>query len=333
MEIHIVKELFQEYTGESVKEVIQLNNSASNRRYYRLKADNISLIAVVGTNRDENLAFIYLSKHFISKGIKVPKVLKISEDSMSYLQEDLGDNILYSRFLSARESGEYSPNDRALLIRTIEALPKIQFEGAKDLDFSKCFPQASFNERMIMFDLNYFKYCFLKSAITDFNEILLQDDFEQMAKDLLAEDFNTFMYRDFQARNIMLYNDDIYFIDFQGGRKGPIYYDLASFIWQARAAYPDDLKEDMLRAYLSKLKDYLPHLDESSFRQSYNLFVLFRTLQVLGAYGFRGYFERKVHFLDSIPYAIANVRQIVEQGLVASYPYLNQVLKQLCNSI
>ena len=324
----VLKQLFEKYTGQTVSEINEMNSSGSNRRYFRLRGGRISVVGVIGTNRDENNAFIALSRHFGEKGINVPKVLSVSTDGMAYIQEDLGDSVLYQEVSHGRESGEYSSYERDLLCKVVEKLPKIQFKGAEGLDFNICYPEPAFGERMILFDLNYFKYCFLKATGLDFNEVRLQDDFEKFKTDLLEDMGDTFMYRDFQARNVMLKDDVPYFIDFQGGRRGPIYYDVASFIWQARARYPEDLKQEMLSAYLRSVRTYLPDLDEARFRGKLRQFVLFRNLQTLGAYGFRGYFEKKPHFLASVPFAIDNLRRLLRTPF-DKYPYLNEVLTKL----
>ena len=324
----VLKQLFEKYTGQTAAEITEMNSSGSNRRYFRIRGGRVSVVGVIGTNKDENNAFISLSKHFGEKGINVPKVLAVSTDGMSYIQEDLGDSVLYNEVSHGRESGEYSSYERDLLCKVVEKLPKIQFKGAEGLDFNVCYPEPAFGERMILFDLNYFKYCFLKATGLDFNEVLLQDDFEKFKEDLLEDMGDTFMYRDFQARNVMLKDDVPFFIDFQGGRKGPIYYDVASFIWQARARYPEDLKQEMLSAYLRSVRTYLPDLDEGYFREKLRQFVLFRNLQTLGAYGFRGYFEKKPHFLASVPFAIDNLRRLLRTPF-DKYPYLNEVLSKL----
>ncbi len=325
----VLKHLFESYTGQEMADMTELNSSGSNRRYFRLTGKSgITLVGVIGLNLKENKAFCGLSRHFLEKGIKVPRVLAISDDGMSYIQEDLGDDLLYTVVAQGRESGEYSSYERSLLRRTVEMLPKIQFKGAEDLDYNICFPEPAFNGRMVMFDLNYFKYCFLKATGLEFDEVRLQDDFEKLHDDLLRDDSNTFMYRDFQARNVMIKDGEPYFIDFQGGRRGPIYYDVASFIWQARSRYPEDLKNELVETYLRSLRGYDPDIDEKEFREKLRLFVLFRTLQVLGAYGFRGYFEKKPHFLASVPYAIDNLRRMLQTPF-ERYPYLNEVLTKL----
>ena len=283
---------------------------------------------MAGTDRKENEAFVSMARYFLSRGLNVPEVYSVSGDGMYYLQQDLGDGQLFKLVSAGREKGEYSPEEVALLEKTIAQLPRFQYEGASGLDWNVCYPHREFGPRMAMFDLNYFKYCFLKATGLEFNEVRLQDDFDRMARDLSGIGGETFMYRDFQARNVMVSDGEPYFIDFQGGMKGPVYYDLASFVWQARARYPEDLKDHLVATYLEALRKYEPAIDETQFRHNLRLFVLFRTLQVLGAYGFRGYFEKKPHFLGSVPYAIDNLRRLVREPFEA-YPYLMEVAGKL----
>ena len=325
----ILKPLFESYTGTALTEITELPASGSNRRYFRLKGGNITLIGAIGTNLQENHSFIYLARHFREKGLHVPAVLAVSEDGQAYIQEDLGDQVLFGMVAQGRESGLYSSVETDLLRRTIEQLPRLQFVGAQGLDWKNCYPQEAFDARMVDFDLNYFKYCFLKATGLEFNEIELQEDFEKLKEDLLKEDDNTFLYRDFQARNVMIKDGDPWFIDFQGGRRGPIYYDVASFIWQARSRFPEGLKQDLIRTYLRALQQF-KQVNEEEFRSRLRLFVLFRTLQVLGAYGFRGYFEKKPHFLASVPYALSNLRKLLETPF-EDYPYLNSILSRLAS--
>lgn len=323
----ILIDLFERYTSTIPVSFNELPSSGSNRRYFRLEGGGISLIGVKGTCKEENHAFIELSRHFTEKGIKVPKVLITAEDGMAYLQEDLGSSDLYSLVSSGRENGVYSSSEREILCRAIEQLPKIQFEGADGLDFSVCYPEPAFNERMVSFDLNYFKYCFLKPTGLEFSEIRLENDFDALKADLMKDSHSGFMYRDFQARNVMIKDNEPYFIDFQGGRRGPIYYDVASFVWQARSRFPEDLKLQLVKSYLRVLKSYI-NIDESEFYDKLRLFVLFRTIQVLGAYGFRGYFEKKPHFLASVPYALGNLRKLLANPF-PDYPYLSEILIKL----
>ena len=322
-----MEQLYKTYYGVAPESIIPLTGSASNRRYFRLSSASGTCIGAVGTDRLENEAFIAISRHFRSKGISVPEVFAVSEDGMSYIQEDLGADVLFDRLQKARKSGEGLDEVEDLLCRTMAELPKIQFEGGHGLDFSICYPQPSFDRRMVMFDLNYFKYCFLKATGLEFNEVKLQDDFERFADDLLEDDMDTFMYRDFNARNVMICDGRPCFIDFQGGRRGPIYYDVASFVWQARAAYPDCLKERMVKSYLEGLSEYMT-ISRELFDRRLRLFILFRLLQVLGAYGFRGWTEHKANFVTSIPAAIDSLKVLVSNGF-ESYPYLVETLRKM----
>lgn len=322
-----LEDLFERYTGIRPESSQLLAGSGSNRRYFRLSGGGLSLIGAEGTSSEENGTFIYLASHFRKKGISVPEVYAVSDDGMEYLQEDLGDLSLFDAVSHGRESGRYSDEERSLLLNAISFLPDIQFRGAEGLDFSRCTPEPEFNRRLVMADLNYFKYCFLKTTGLEFNEASLEKDFESLASSLLSEGFSSFMYRDFQARNVMLKDSVPYFIDFQGGRKGPGYYDVASFVWQARAGYPDDFRQELVDAYVDALTRYVK-VDRRHFDDKLMLFVLFRTLQVLGAYGYRGNFERKEHFLKSIPFAVANLRTVVDH-VPADCQYLAALLKDL----
>ncbi len=321
--------LFTKYTGKKNPTIEALPSSGSNRKYYRLTSGDISLIGVHGQSKDENYAFVELSEHFHSKNLNVPKVLKVSNELMYYLQEDLGDTVLFDAIRAGRNTGVFSHQEKELLHKTISMLADFQVVGAKNLNFDVCYPQAEFNERSVYWDLNYFKYSFLKTTGMEFQENLLEDDFERLSQKLLEGKTNTFLYRDFQSRNVMLVNNEPYFIDFQGGRKGPVYYDVASFLWQAKANFTDDLRNELLDTYITSLNKHYP-VDKASFFEQLRHFVLFRTLQVLGAYGFRGYFEKKPHFLQSVPFALNNLREILKSDF-SEYPYLCQVMEEMIN--
>ena len=319
--------LFQQYTSEKLLSKEELSASGSNRRYFRLESKKTSIIGVEGTSVDENKAFITMANHFYKQGLPVPQVFAQTADGRFYIQEDLGDTLLFDAIAEGRKTGVFYEQEKELLRKTMRKLPAIQVLGAQGLDFSVCYPQPEFNKRSILWDLNYFKYCFLKSTGLDFQENRLEDDFARLSEILLRSQSNTFMYRDFQSRNVMVKAGEPYFIDFQGGRKGPLYYDVASFLWQAKAQYNAELREELLQTYLDALQNLMP-IDEADFREQLKHFVLFRTLQVLGAYGFRGYFEKKPHFLQSIPFAIDNLRNLMNNELT-EYPYLLQILKQM----
>ena len=347
--MHQLLELYKQWHGSEPAATEQLPGAGSNRVYYRLTgADGQTVIGVIGTSRDENHAFIYLARHFTKRQLPVPEVLAVSDDELRYLQTDLGTLSLFDAIRGGREAGgRYTLKEQDLLRQTIRQLPNIQFRGARGLDFSQCYPQPEFDAEGVQFDLNYFKYCFLKATELDFHELKLEADFRLMAKDLVeggrwsveggGSSAQCFLYRDFQARNVMLVPSTLhpapstlhpYFIDFQGGRRGPFYYDLASFLWQASARYPDKLRRELIDEYYEAAQQYVEMPKRDVFEQRLRLFVLFRTLQVLGAYGFRGYFERKQHFIDSIPPAIQNLRELLAEGQYP-YPYLVSLLRQL----
>jgi len=329
-------ELYKQWRGQEPANVQQLAGSGSNRIYIRLTdSDGKSVIGVIGTSRDEDHAFIYLTEHFTRRKLPVPRILAQSDDQLRYIQTDLGSTSLFDAIRGGREAGgRYTLKEQDLLKRTIRELPNIQIRGARELDFSNCYPQAEFDGDSVLFDLNYFKYCFLKATEIDFHELKLEADFRLFAKDLTTDpdpsvhNVESFLYRDFQARNVMLDHDgNPFFIDYQGGRKGPYYYDLASFLWQASAKYPYKLRRELVYEYYNSLKNYTEVPPVRHFVNRLSLFVLFRTLQVLGAYGFRGYFEHKKHFLESIPPAIQNLRELLASSSTFHYPYLMELLK------
>ena len=327
-----LRKLYEQWKGEAPVQTERLAGAGSNREYYRMTdGEGQSVIGCIGTSRDENHAFVCLTKHFTRRQLPVPQILAVSNDELRYLQTDLGDQSLFDALRVGREAGgRYTQQERALLVKTIRELPNIQMRGARGLDWSCCYPQPEFDQDSVLFDLNYFKYCFLKATGLDFHELKLEANFRMLAKDLTAETCDAFLYRDFQARNVMLVDGEPRFIDYQGGRKGPFYYDLASFLWQASAKYPDKLRRNLIAEYYDSLKNYTEVPSERHFKARLDLFVLFRTLQVLGAYGFRGYFERKRHFIDSIPPAMDNMRNLLKNSTVDAYPYLKEVLSNMC---
>ncbi len=331
--------LYKEWCGKEPLTTKSLPKAGSNRHYVRLTGqDGSSVIGVISADVRENRCFIYLSRHFVRKGLPVPQILAESADGTCYLQTDLGHTSLYKALSRGRESGSlYDEQERALIAKTIRLLPHIQVGGAEGLDEERLLSPVRFSEKAAMFDLNYFKYCFLRTTDLAYDELRLEDDMLRMATDLVQPTGEnsaqrTFLYRDFQARNVMLCGENNalqpYFIDFQGGQTGPLQYDVASFLWQASARYPQTLRETMIAEYVDELHK-LCTFDEEAFRSRLNLFVLFRILQVLGAYGLRGYFERKQYFLDSIPSAIQNLRRQLLDGVCTPYPYLEEVLQRM----
>lgn len=321
--------LYKIWKGHEAATVTPLAGSGSNRRYYRLcDTSGQSVIGVEGQNLEENCSFVYLTRHFGAMGLPVPEVLAVSDDQRCYIQQDCGEQTLYDILRPGREKG-YSADDMALLEHAMRLLPHIQVRGYEGIDWERVMTPNQFDEQSVMFDLNYFKYCFVRVVDIAYDEVGLQADLEQMAVDLVRDAGERgFMYRDFQARNVMVDGDRLTFIDYQGGKCGPLQYDVASFVWQASARYPESLRERLVDCYIDELRG-LRDIDLADFRRGLDSFVLFRTLQVLGAYGLRGLTERKTYFVKSIPHAIANLKPLLAKGVCDKYPVLHKVLDEL----
>ena len=311
-----------------------LSSAGSNRRYYRLTSpDGQTLIGVEGTNMEENRAFVEIARCFASHDLPTPRVLAVDEANLVYIQEDLGNLSLFDAISHGRSNhGDYNEEEERLLHATIRQLPRLQFEGVKGLDTSVLFPSQRMDAQSCMFDLNYFKYMFLKLVGVEFNEFKLQTDFDRLAQSLSNTEPQAFLYRDFQARNVMLRDGTTpYFIDFQGGRLGPIYYDLASFLWQASAHYSDTLRQRLVASYKAALVPYVT-IDDSTFTSKLMEFVMFRMLQVLGAYGYRGLWEKKLYFIRNIPSAISTLKQLTADGWCDNYPHLKAIVGNIVQS-
>jgi hypothetical protein len=323
-------QLYKQYAGKTPVSCEPLAQAGSNRKYFRLTADDgTTCIGVIGTSKRENHSFLYLARHFKEKNLPVPEVYAVSEDESRYLQEDLGNTSLFSALQQGREAnGNYNQEEVELIKRTIKILPHFQIRGNEGLDYTQLIAPTHFDVETVMFDLNYFKYCFLKTTDIDFDEVLLQHDLEQFARDLCCDSPHFFLYRDFQARNVMLKEGQPYFIDFQGGKAGPLQYDISSFLWQASAKYGTELRKNIIKTYLEELQHIAPEIAKG-YSEQLPQFILFRQLQVLGAYGLRGLFEHKQHFLQSIPLALKNLRTLIENGTAKKYKHLNKTLYRL----
>ncbi len=322
-----LKQLYSVFSKDSDFSISALPSSGGNRRYYRIEGSKGCYIGVCGSDIKENRTFIAMAEHFKANGLPVPQIHAIADDFSCYIQQDLGNVSLFDAVAQGRKDKRYSLEEIKLIKNAVRLLPAFQYCGAVGLDFDICYPVKEFDRMSIMFDLNYFKYCFLKTLAIDFDEIRLEEDFEALCTRLLVSNCDVFQYRDFQSRNIMIHDNRLYGIDFQGGRRGPAAYDLASFVWQAKAGYPAELKKELLETYLDAASEFKT-IDRKGFIAEYRQFVLFRTLQVLGAYGFRGKFERRPHFIESIPFAIANLRELTAEPFT-EYPYLSEVIQEV----
>jgi aminoglycoside/choline kinase family phosphotransferase len=323
--IEAVKQLYFSWKGEMPVSLDVLPQSGSERRYFRLYSPEKSYIGTYGANIKENDTFKYFTDHFKSKGLTVPEIFAFSEDGAIYLQEDFGDVSLLNRL----EKEGFCDEVYALFKRSLAALANLQVKGDKGLDYKRCLTNTEFGKQAIMADLLYFKYYFLDALRKPYDKQKLIDDFEALSNYLTRTEYKYFMFRDFQSRNIMVGADDsVHFIDYQGGMKGAPQYDVASMLWQARANLPADWKDRLLEDYMNSFEALLEEpLDRNLFMNQYNGYVLIRLLQVLGAYGFRGLFERKAQFLTSIPQALKNLREFFEnQNLGISVPEFKKVL-------
>jgi aminoglycoside/choline kinase family phosphotransferase len=279
----------------------------SGRKIIRLSSGKQSAIGILYNVREENVAFLEFSRHFRRHGLPVPEIYAEDLSQGAYLEEDFGDTTLFE-FLSRNRKGEdISPQVVEAYRKVVAVLPRFQIEAGRDLNYDVCYPRDSFDRQSIAWDLNYFKYYFLRLAGIPFNEQALEDDFDRLTTFLLSADRDYFMYRDFQSRNIMLRTGEPFFLDYQGGRKGALQYDVASLLYDAKADLPAALRQQLLDLYVDKLGDF-NKVDREAFLQHYYAYVYVRILQALGAYGFRGFYERKAHFLQSVPYALKNLR-------------------------
>ena len=308
----ILKTLFERHFRVSPEHVQSLQGElgASGRKIFRLTATGRSAIGILYQVREENVAFLEFSRHFRRRGLPVPEIYGEDLDQGAYLEEDFGDTTLFQFLADNRTAARIAPEVVEIYHRVLSLLPRFQIEAGRDLNYKVAYPRASFDRQSISWDLNYFKYYFLRLAGIPFNEQALEDDFGRLTKFLLSAGHDYFLYRDFQSRNIMLRDGKPFFLDYQGGRKGPLHYDVASLLFDAKADLPPELRRKLLDHYLAALGGYLK-LEPSAFMQHYYAFVYIRIMQALGAYGFRGFYERKVHFLQSVPYALKNVRWLL----------------------
>jgi len=304
--------------------------SGSYRKYFRLERQGSSVIGVFNDDWKENEAFISFTKDFRRNNLPVPDLLASDPEGRAYLITDLGDQTLFNYLSGIRKDDHDFPEDAIRIYKmVIEFLPIFQVVAGKGLDYSKCYPRKVFDSQSMRWDLNYFKYYFLKLAKIPYDEQNLEDDFTSLVQFLLGAGSEHFMYRDFQSRNIMLVKGTPFFIDYQGGRKGPLQYDIASLLYDAKASMPEPLRDLLLEYYLDILGKYSP-VDRQSFLKYYSGFVLIRILQALGAYGFRGYYENKPHFLKSIPFAVGNLEYLLEKrSLPVPLPMLQEVLNSI----
>ncbi|MBZ5700146.1 MAG: phosphotransferase [Acidobacteriia bacterium] len=309
----VLKNLFEQHFHSSVGRVQPLKGQlgGSGREIIRLASEKASAIGVLYDVREENVAFLEFSRHFRAHGLPVPEIYAEDLSQGAYLEEDLGDTTLFEFLSNNRAGANLAPQAVEAYREVVAVLPRFQIEAGRDLNYKVCHPRAVFDGQSIAWDLNYFKYYFLKLAGIPFNEQLLEDDFGRLTKFLLSVDLDYFLYRDFQSRNIMLRDGHPFFLDYQGGRKGALQYDIAALLYDAKADLPPELRQQLLDRYIDRLADFI-ELEREVFMHHYYAYVYVRIMQALGAYGFRGFYERKAHFLQSVPYALKNLRWLLQ---------------------
>lgn len=321
--------LFRAWCGEEAYQIRPVPGSGSNRAYYRLAGSNHTAIGVINPDYRENRAFVYMTRFFRNERIAVPALHGEDLNRGVYLTEDLGDQTLFDLITQNPGDPAGEPQTREKIIEALRELARIQVVAGKKMDFSMCYPYTRFNRDSIVFDLHYFREQFLEPTGLKYNKREIEKDFEALVSLILEADQEYLMYRDFQSRNIMVCQNKLYFIDYQGARKGPLQYDLAAFLYQARARLPESFRDQMVEHYL-KVARMLTPIDERSFRKYFYPIALLRVLQTLGAYGLRGLKEQKEHFIQSIPYALKNLESLHPRiPELTDLPELQRILHRL----
>ncbi len=324
--------LFVSVYRKEPSRISDLKADGSNRKLFRLSSPGISAVGVCGPDKLENRAFVGFSRHFKSLGLPVPEIYAFDEANKVYLETDLGDSTLFDVLISLRKDDSFPKEALELYKKALAQLARFQTLGIRDLDLKLCYPRAAFDRQSIMWDLNYFKYYFVKLAGIAFNEQKLENDYNVLADLLVSAKSDFFLYRDFQSRNIMVKNGDVFFIDYQGGRKGALQYDVASLLFDAKADLTIEARERLLDWYLT-LPEIKSAVDREEFLNFYYPFVYIRLMQAMGAYGLRGFYEKKTHFLQSVPYVIKNIEWLLSNAsLPVKLPELTKVFERIVSS-
>ncbi len=324
--------MFRSRYGTDPETVVALPFSGSQREYFRLRTAQQSAIGVYNEDIKENTAFVTFTRYFRKRQMNVPEIYLDNLSNHIYLLQDLGDRTLHNSVLEHSDPWNEESGIPGIYRSVLEQLTGFQLAGMEDFDYSVCVPRPEFDKQSVLWDLNYFKYYCLKLFRITFDEQLLEDEFQELAAFLASVQSGYFLYRDYQSRNIMLVGDKQYFIDYQGGRKGPLQYDLATLLFQSRVNMPSQLRQEMLHYYLDFAGSKLP-LKEKQFISEYYHFVLIRILQALAAYGLRGIVENKGTFLASIPYGIRNLQWLLANvEFTVKVPELFRALDELIRS-
>src|SRR5271169_5331730 len=333
MSMDVLNRLFEAHFHSPAQKALPLQGElgGSGRRIIRLSSEGATAIGILYGVREENRAFLEFSKHFRQHGLPVPQIYGEDLDHGAYLEEDLGDTTLFQLLAKNRHGEQIAAPVVEAYGKVVAVLPRFQVEAGRDLDYSACYPIGSFDRQSVAWDLNYFKYYFLRLAGVPFNEQALEDDFGRLTEFVLGASRDYFLYRDFQSRNVMLCDGEPFFVDYQGGRKGALQYDIASLLYDSKADLPPELRQQLLDYYFDTLTNFAP-VARDEFMRYYYPYVYVRVMQALGAYGFRGFYERKTHFLQSVPYALKNLRWLLQHAELPSMPSLMQALRLIAGS-
>ena len=298
-EIDIISGSYIEIFKTRYLHIDPLPKSGSDRKYFRITSPDRTIIGACNPVIEENEAFIGFTSNFISKGLPVPRVLAYLPEKNVYFIQDLGDTSLFNWLQSRHCASEFTDEIKNIFRKIIDNLILFQTIGIVGLNLELCYPHKSFDRQSMMWDMNYFKYMFLKLVAVPYNERRLEDDFLRLADFLLETSQEYFLYRDFQSANIMMVDDSPWFIDYQGGRKGAPHYDIASLLNDAKVQISQPDREELLD-YYTKYFCSATKTDAVQFMTYYNGFCLIRLMQALGAFGFRGLYEKRPTFTESI---------------------------------
>lgn len=334
MSVEVLQHLFERHFHVPVAQVQPLQGElgGSGRRIIRFAGGEHSAIGILYGVREENIAFLEFSRHFRRRGLPVPEIYGDDLAHGAYLEQDLGDITLFEFLSKNRAGADIAPQVIQAYREVVALLPRFQVDAGRDLNYRFSYPRARFDRQSIAWDLNYFKYYFLRLAGIPFSEQALETDFGRLTRFLLEPEREYFLYRDFQSRNIMLPDGKPFFLDYQGGRRGALQYDIASLLYDAKADLPPELRQQLLDHYLDTLTGFI-ELKREAFMHYYYAYVYVRIMQALGAYGFRGFYERKPHFLQSVPYALKNIRWLLHSiELPISLPSLLSAFQAMLGS-
>ena len=326
-DIEIVSAGYKELFRDSDIQIVALPQSGSDRKYFRITTGNKSVIGAYNANFEENEAFIGFTNHFISKGLPVPEIFGYLPEKYIYFLKDLGDINLYTWLQQKHEDAGFDQETEDLYRKILDKLIDFQIKGIDGLNLDLCYPHRSFDRRSMMWDMNYFKYMFLKLIAVPFNERSLEHDFDRLSDFLLETGQDYFLYRDFQSANFMIVEGEPWFIDYQGGRKGAPQYDVASILYDAKAHIPQKARQTLLD-YHSNNFCSVSGENREKFRGYYAGFSMIRLMQALGAFGFRGLYEKKPTFTGSIVPAVKLLIQLIDsEQLPVSLPELFQTVR------